>query len=148
MTAAFHKIPGTAQTPAYPEALFGRSAEGLAVARVADNTFAMVPGRDGGHYLATAGALPARLPIGRAPISTAMRATSPTRQRFVFASRRIPSTSSSAPWGPSQGATVYADGVICHSTAGHGGFHLDPARNEKVHPLLRAADGFYEQDCC
>lgn len=33
--------------------MFGRSAEGFAVALVADNAFAMVPRRDGGHYLAT-----------------------------------------------------------------------------------------------
>jgi hypothetical protein len=31
----------------------------------------------------------------------------------------------STPWGASQGATIYADGVIAHSTASHGGFKLD-----------------------
>jgi hypothetical protein len=47
----------------------------------------------------------------------------------------------------SQGATVYSDGVVVHSTAGHGGFHLDAAHNAKVHPALREPDGWYEEDC-
>ncbi|SJM34262.1 conserved hypothetical protein [Mesorhizobium delmotii] len=38
--------------------------------------------------------------------------------------------------------------MICHSTAGHGGFHLSPERNGKVHAGIRAADGFYEEDEC
>ena len=33
-------------------------------------------------------------------------------------------------------------------TPSHGGFHLDPDRNAHIHPLLRSADGFYEEDCC
>lgn len=52
------------------------------------------------------------------------------------------------PWGPSQGATLYADGVVCHSTAGHGGFKLSAERNRNVNPLLRAAGGWYEEDEC
>jgi hypothetical protein len=52
------------------------------------------------------------------------------------------------PWGPSQGATIYADGVTFYSTAGHGGFHVSPDRNREVHPLLRATDGWYEEDEC
>lgn len=50
------------------------------------------------------------------------------------------------PWGPSQGGTVYAEGVTAHSTAGHGGFKLSAERNRKVHTLLRVAGGFYEED--
>jgi len=52
------------------------------------------------------------------------------------------------PWGPSQGGTVYAEGVTTHSTAGHGGFKLSAERNRKVHPMLRAAGGWYEEDEC
>lgn len=52
------------------------------------------------------------------------------------------------PWGPSQGATVYAKGITCHSTAGHGGFHLTAERNRKVYPSLRANRGWYEEDEC
>jgi len=32
-------------------------------------------------------------------------------------------------WGTSQQSYHYADGVLCHSTAGHGGFHLSRERN-------------------
>jgi hypothetical protein len=50
------------------------------------------------------------------------------------------------PWGPSQGATVYAEGVLFHSTASHGGFHLTPRRNCCIHPALHRPKGFYEED--
>ncbi|KEZ19425.1 hypothetical protein CP98_01946 [Sphingobium yanoikuyae] len=52
----------------------------------------------------------------------------------------------STPWGMSQGATSYADGVVCHSTASHGGFKLDRARNTALHPALRIKGGWYEED--
>ncbi len=52
----------------------------------------------------------------------------------------------STPWGPSQGATVYTDGIVSHTTAGHGGFKLSNERNAKIHPMLRCADGWYEGD--
>ncbi|MBJ7500895.1 MAG: hypothetical protein JHC57_14175 [Sphingopyxis sp.] len=51
------------------------------------------------------------------------------------------------PWGPSQSATRYAEGIICYTTAGHGGFILDPERNALVSPALRLPDGCYEEDC-
>ncbi len=50
------------------------------------------------------------------------------------------------PWGPSQGAVRYGDGVVFHSTSGHGGFHLSGDRNAHIHPLLREAGGWYEED--
>jgi uncharacterized protein DUF7007 len=50
------------------------------------------------------------------------------------------------PWGASQGATVYAEGVTAHSAAGHGGFKLSAEQNRKVHPLLRSKGGWYEED--
>lgn len=34
------------------EVSFGRSADGMPVALVAENAYAMAPGRNGGHYLA------------------------------------------------------------------------------------------------
>lgn len=52
----------------------------------------------------------------------------------------------STPWGMSQGATVYAEGVVFHSTASHGGFKLDRARNAGLHPALRIKGGWYEED--
>ena len=50
------------------------------------------------------------------------------------------------PWGPSQGAVRYSEGVVFHSTSGHGGFHLSADRNAQVHRLLRDAGGWYEED--
>ena len=61
--------------------------------------------------------------------------------------REIPG-GSPTPWGPSQGGTVYAEGITSHSTAGHGGFKLSATRNRKVHLMLRAAGGWYEEDEC
>jgi hypothetical protein len=52
----------------------------------------------------------------------------------------------STPWGPSHGAVRYGEGVVFHSTSGHGGFHLSAARNAKIHPLLRDGGGWYEED--
>ncbi len=68
------------------------------------------------------------------------------RERAALGRREI-RTGANTPWGASQCATVYADGVVSHSTAGHGGFHLDAAHNAKVHPALRARGGWYEEDC-
>ncbi len=53
----------------------------------------------------------------------------------------------STPWGPSQCATRYAEGIVCHDTASHGGFHLDGERNAALHPALRLPEGWYEEDC-
>lgn len=52
--------------------------------------------------------------------------------------RREIRTTANTPWGPSQGATLYAEDVVFHSTAGHGGIHLSATRNRMVHPMLRA----------
>ena len=68
------------------------------------------------------------------------------RQRAALGRREI-RTGANTPWGGSQCATLYAHGVVSHSTAGHGGFHLDAAHNTKVHPALRARGGWYEEDC-
>lgn len=149
-------------TSGLPEVEFGQTADGMFAARVSDNAFAMAPGRDGSHYLVTAWL------IGR-PISewkradfyghsgaladeTAFRArvlenAEHQRERKALGRREVQS-SAYTPWGPSQGATVYAEGITCHSTAGHGGFHLSAERNRKVHPSLRASRGFYEEDEC
>ncbi|NTC82530.1 MULTISPECIES: DUF7007 domain-containing protein [Rhizobium/Agrobacterium group] len=53
----------------------------------------------------------------------------------------------STPWGTAQVSRRYADGIVLHSTASHGGFHLDEIANAVVHPLYRNDGGFYEEDC-
>lgn len=122
----------------------------------------MLPLRDGGHYLSTAWHI-AR-PIaewtqadfyglsGVLADEDAFRAQVEEnalhqRQRSAFDRHEV-SSRANTPWGISQSATIYADGVVSHSTAGHGGFELSPERNVRIHPSLRAANGFYEEDCC
>ena len=147
--------------PGFPGISFGRSREGFPVALVGDNAFAMVPGRDGRHYLATGWRIARPLDewtrsdfyghSGELADEAAFRARVEEnalhqRQRAALGRREI-SSRAATPWGTSQGATVHADGVVFHSTASHGGFHLNPERNAKVHPLLRAVEGWYEEDC-
>ena len=148
-------------TPVATGILFARTRDGLLVARVGDNAFAMMPGAEGRSYLASAWRL--RSPIeewtpadfyghgGALEDEVAFRArvyehAEHQRQYGAFRRREIRSDANT-PWGVSQGATVYGAGVVAHSTAGHGGFHLDAAHNAKVHPALREPDGWYEEEC-
>jgi hypothetical protein len=144
----------------FPEVEYGRSAEGFFAARVTDTAFAMLSARDGRHYLATGWRI--GRPIaewkrsdfyghsGELADESAFRAkiaenAEHQRERKALGRREI-SSAANTPWGRSQGATVYADGVVCHSTAGHGGFHLSADRNRRVHSMLRADRGWYEED--
>lgn len=144
----------------FPEVSFGRSADGLSVALVADTAFAMVPARDGRYHLATgwrirgpmaewtrsdfyghSGVL-ADEAIFRAKV---LENAEHQREQKALGRREIRSHANT-PWGLSQGATVFDEGVVCHSTAGHGGFHLSPERNGEVHPMLGSRTGWYEED--
>ncbi|OYY80751.1 MAG: hypothetical protein B7Y61_15165, partial [Rhizobiales bacterium 35-66-30] len=53
MTMLESPIEAAGTTTGFPEVAFGHSADGFAVARVADTAFAMLPSRDGRHYLAS-----------------------------------------------------------------------------------------------
>lgn len=142
------------------EVSFGHSADGLLVARVGDTAFAMLPGRNDGHFLATASRLGRPLEqwtrsdfyghSGELADEAAFRARveeNAVHQRQLAALGREEVFSRvCTPWGTSQGATRYAEGILFHSTAGHGGFHLTPERNAGIHPALRAVDGYYEED--
>lgn len=152
---------GNDETPGFfPEVSFGRSADGMAVALVGEHAFAMAPARDGRHYLVTGWRI--RRPMhewsrddfyghsGELADEATFRASvleQAEHQREERAlGRRDARVSASTPWGASQAATIYADGVVFHSTAGHGGFHLSAGRNRNVHPMLRCAGGWYEED--
>jgi hypothetical protein len=132
----------------------------MPVARVGDLVFAMVPGRDSQHFLASAWRVSRRLSdLKRDDFYShhgAVEDEATFRERMVeqaehsrelraFA-RHTVRMNCSTPWGPSQGATVYADGIVSHTTAGHGGFKLSVARNAAVHAMLRADGGWYEED--
>jgi len=150
------------QAPDLSGALFGQSADGILVALVAEHAYAMVPGRDGTHFLATGWR------IGRPMTewtrsdfyghggdladdtvfrSKVLEQAQHFEERRRLGRRDIPG-GAHTPWGDSQGGTVYAEGVTAHSTASHGGFKLSADRNRKVHSMLRATGGWYEEDEC
>ena len=150
----------TDSNPGLPEVEFGCSSDGYLVARVGDTAFAMLPGRDARHYLATSWRINRPMAewkrsdfyghSGELADEAAFRTKvveNAEHQREKFAlGRRDAGCNANTPWGPSQGVTVYAEGVVCHSAAGHGGFHLSAERNRKVNPVLRARGGWYEED--
>ncbi|MGI8398351.1 DUF7007 domain-containing protein (plasmid) [Agrobacterium deltaense] len=139
---------------------FGRSADDMAVARVGDLVFAMVPTRDGQYFLASAWRVSRPLaelkrddfyshhgPVkGEAAFGNRMIEQAGHSRELRHLCRQTVRVACSTPWGPSQGATVYADGIVCHTTASHGGFRLSAVRNAKVYPMLRTDGGWYEED--
>ncbi|MBO0134292.1 hypothetical protein JZX89_26500 [Agrobacterium sp. Rnr] len=139
---------------------FGRSADGMPVARVGDLVFAMVPARDGQYFLASAWRVTRPFVDltrgdfyshhGRIEDEPAFHARMLEQiehsRELVRLARRPARIHCNTPWGPSQGATIYAEGVIAHTTAGHGGFKLSGNHNAQVHPMLRSEDGWYEED--
>jgi hypothetical protein len=148
------------QIPEDPGIVFGRSADGMPVALVGDTAFAMAPARDGRNYLVTAWRLSRPMAewtrddfyghSGELADEAAFRARvleNADHQRERKMLGRVEDYSrADTPWGASQAATVYAEGVTSYSTAGHGGFKLSAERNRKVHPTLRAKGGWYEED--
>ncbi|UWU19556.1 hypothetical protein N2599_36600 (plasmid) [Rhizobium sullae] len=139
---------------------FGTSADGFPVARIGDTLLAMVPGHAGSYFLASAWRLSRPLSElkrdhfyghdGRLDDEAAFRArvlaTAQHKRELAALARVQTRMPASTPWGTSQLATLYADGVVLHCTASHGGFHLSPDRNAKVDPDLRNFAGFYEED--
>jgi len=149
-------------TPDSPEASFGHSADGMPVALVGDDAYAMAPRRDGGYYLVTGWRIARPMAEwtravfyghgGDLADESAFRAmvleqAQHHRERQHLGRRDIPG-GASTPWGRSQGGTLYAEGVVAHSAAGHGGFRLSAERNSKVLPMLRDEGGWYEEDAC
>lgn len=139
---------------------FGESAEGFPVARIGDTVLAMIPFTDGGGFLASAWHFQRPLSEleradffghdGRLADETAFRERvfeTECHKRELAAFRRVQTRMScSTPWGSSQLATIYAEGMVSHATAGHGGFHLSAERNARVHPMLRNDTPWYEED--
>lgn len=148
------------EAPGLPGVSFGRSADGMAVALVGEHAFAMAPARGGRHYLVTGWRIGRPMADWRrsdfyghsgeladeAAFRAAVLEQAEHQREQMLLCRREAHVYASTPWGPSQGATFYAEDVVFHSTASHGGFHLSAARNAKVHPMLRVAGGWYEED--
>ncbi|MBY3327399.1 hypothetical protein HFO02_28145 [Rhizobium laguerreae] len=149
-----------AATPEGPVVDFGRSADDLPVARVGDLVFAMVSGRDGQHFLVSAWRVARPLSelkrddfyshhgavADGAEFQARMFEQAEHSRELRALARPTVRMNCSTPWGPSQGATVYAEGIVSHTTAGHGGFKLCNECNVKIHPMLRCAGGWYEED--
>jgi hypothetical protein len=156
-----HQTPAPSAVSDVPGALFGHSGDGILVALVDDNAYAMMPGRNGKHYFASGWRIARPMAEwtrsdfyghgGDLADESAFRsnvleqAQHIARSGVALGRRDIPG-GAHTPWGPSQGGTVYTEGITSHSTAGHGGFKLSADRNRKVHPMLRSAGGWYEED--
>lgn len=160
MTAALNSNMA-ASTPDLSGVEFATSADGLALARIGDLVLAMVTSPSGFAFVASAGAI--RRPLadltradfighdGRVADEAGFRArvaeTAGHKRDLAKLNRVQTRMSASTPWGGSQMAVIYAEGVVSHMTSGHGGFHLSTERNAKVHPLLRKDMPWYEEDC-
>jgi hypothetical protein len=144
----------------FPIPEFGQSADGLTVACIGDAAYAMIPKRDGGYFLGSGWRLSKPFADwnrsdfyghgGDIADATAFHAfvqeQAEHQAEKAALGRQEFRAHSSTPWGPSQGAVRYGEGVVFHSTSGHGGFHLLADRNAKVHPQLRDSSGWYEED--
>lgn len=153
-------LSSTPATPGRFVVSFGRSADGMPVALVGEHAYAMAPGRDGRHLLVSGWRIARPMSewtradfyghAGELADEAAFRAKVAEQAEHAREKKRLGRREigggANTPWGLSQGATVFAEGVTAHSTAGHGGFKLSAERNRKVHSMLRSAGGWYEED--
>lgn len=51
------------------------------------------------------------------------------------------------PWGMSQSATAYGDGITFYSTSSHGGFNVSAERLREMPKALRTGRQWFEEDC-
>lgn len=150
--------PGLPTSFPIPE--FGRSADGLTVARIGDAAYAMIPTADGRFFLGSGWRLTKPLSdwkrsdfyghggevADEAAFHALVQEQAEHQGEKATLGRQEFRAPANTPWGPSQGAVRYGEGVVFHSTAGHGGFHLSPDRNARIQPLLRNSGGWYEED--
>lgn len=139
---------------------FGSSSEGFPVARVGDLLLAMLPRAAGGGFLASAWRLAQPLSMLRrehfyghdgeladeAAFRSRVLETAQHKRELSRLQRLQTRMVCSTPWGPSQLATIYAEGIVAHMTASHGGFRLSAERNKRIVRSLRISSGWYEED--
>ncbi len=141
-------------------AAYGLTADNLVAARCGEDAYAMVPKRGGGFFVAMGWCLRGHSRTGTGTASSRIAATLPARTGSGACRRRAsPQTreggawspegrvSAGTPWGRAQHAETYGPGIVAYSTSGHGGFHVAPEANARIHAALRASDGWYEEDC-
>jgi hypothetical protein len=152
--------PSTEAESSFPALEFGRGVEDFPVARVGEIALAMLPSGLGRHYLGTGWRISRPLSEWRlsdfygrdgeladeAAFRTRVEENAQHQRERRALGRREIKSNANTPWGRSQSATAYAEGIVSHSTASHGGFVLTPARNVAIHSMLRAEEGFYEED--
>jgi hypothetical protein len=138
-----------------------RTADGLLAASVEHLAFLALPSKAGGLSIATASKLRAPpeewKPTGFYGVNrhvgdeSAFRdhvlEIAEHRRQLAGLGRQEMETSASTPWGVAQCSDIYAEGIVFHSTASRGGFHLDEERNALVAHAYRNAAGWYEEDC-
>lgn len=142
------------------EPVFGRTEAGLLAASLGDHCWIAIPGRSG-LRMANAWRLKTAMAdwteadfwgssgfvADEAGFREHVAALAEHQRELLALPRPAIAPRRSTPWGAAQQSCRYGEGISCHSTAGHGGFHLDDLRNAAVHPLLRHANGWYEEDC-
>lgn len=141
-------------------AVFGRSADGHLAARVEDIAFIAIPVKEG-FRIATGWRLARRIDqwtaadafgasaivADEAGFRAHVEENAEHRRQLQTLGRREDRLRLSTPWGMAQSSEIYADGVVFHSTAGHGGIKLDRARNMAMPVVLRVPGGWYKEDC-
>lgn len=141
-------------------AVFGHTADGYLAARVGDFGYIAIPSPDGLRVgtawrlsrpieqwttadIQGAEAIVADVTAFRAHVAEVVK----HRRQLQALGRRDVRERISTPWGVAQSSEVYAEGVVFHSTASHGGFKLDQAPNAAMPTVLRVEGGWYEEDC-
>jgi hypothetical protein len=140
-------------------AVYGRTAEGLLAARVDNLAWLAMPVSDGVKIasgwrltkpMSDWTAMDFHGADGVVADEHAFRAHVETiaahRNQLAAMGREPLDPHADTPWGVAQTSVAYADGIVCHSTASHGGFHIDEERRAGMPAALRNVDGWYEED--
>jgi len=139
---------------------FHRTRDGFLAARLGERAFLVLPSKSGGVSVASARHIDKppeewrpsdfyivdRLLEDEADFRRHVADMAEHERQLLELDRREFRSNAVTPWGTAQISTVYGEGIVCHSTASHGGFHLDEERNALVHPAYHNADGWYEED--
>ena len=147
-------------SPETNTAMFHRTRQGLLAARVGDAAYLAIPRTDGKLRVAygsrIVGSIELWTPGDFHGVSRVVddeegfrgyvEGQAEHRRELVGFDRREVRGCAQTPWGSAQFTEAFAEGIARHSTAGHGGFYLDPTRNAEVHPAWRNSDGWYEED--
>jgi hypothetical protein len=148
-------------TPEYSGVEFATTADGIPVARIGDTVLAMIPGRHGSPTLASTWRVDCPLVdltrgdfyvcgselTDEAGFRLRVMEIAEHKRDLIRLARREIRSACNTPWGASQYAETYVDGIVRYGTSRHGGFRLSSDCNGKVYPKLRKGNGWYEEDC-